>query len=144
VLEGAELKCQADKTAAQDVRLCEPIPGALDRLAGVPVTSVSARFESARLQRVTVLFNETSFAKLAPQLKSRFGAAKDWTVSIHAGMNASFKNQILLWEGERWTAVLQQYDGKINRSSLTYGTPSAMAELVQRIKATPPGASRDL
>ena len=142
VLEEAELACRRDPADA-DIRRCHPIPGALDTLAGAPAV-VEAQFAADHLALVSITFPEARFADVRRFANEQLGAGKDWSVGIIAGMNGTFKAEITIWESEDRAAVLQQFDRKINRSSLIYGTPSAMAPLLRRIKATPPGGMRDL
>ena len=63
VLEGAELACRQESKPA-DVRRCRPLPGALDSVGGVPVSSVEALFADASLVQVTVYLSESRFADL--------------------------------------------------------------------------------
>jgi hypothetical protein len=143
VLEGAELACRQDPKDVA-VRRCKPLPGALDRLGGVPVTSVEALFKDEQLAQVTIYLPESRFAELKRSLSSRFGGGMDWSVSLRAGMAGTIPNQVVLWEKEDLVVIAQQFDGKIDRSSLIYGSAKAMAPLLKQIKSTPPGATRDL
>jgi len=143
VLEGAELACRQDPKKVT-VRRCTPLPGALDSLGGVPVTSVEALFEDEQLAQVTIYFPESRFADLRRSVFPRFGAGMDWSVSLRAGMAGTVKDEILLWEKEDLVVIAQQFDGKIDRSSLIYGSAKAMAPLLKQIKSSPPGGTRDL
>jgi hypothetical protein len=143
VLEGAELACRQDAADAS-VRRCQPLPSALDTIGGAKATSVEALFLDGELTQVSVYFSERDVAKVIAHVTQRLGEGQDWTVTIRGGMNAGFKDQILIWEQEKVSALLQQFDHKIDRASLIYGSPKAMAELLKRIKATPPGGVRDL
>jgi hypothetical protein len=143
VLEGAELACRQDSNAPA-VRRCNPLPGALDVLDGVPVTSVEALFRDKLLAQVTVYFPQSGFAHVKRTLVSKFGEATDWSVIIRSGMAGTFKDEVLLWERDDLVMIAQQYDQKIDRSSVIYGTPAAMAPLLRQIKSTPPGSTRDL
>ena len=49
-----------------------------------------------------------------------------------------------MWEKDDLCLIAQQFDRKIDRSSLIYGSAEAMAPLLKQIKSTPPGAIRDL
>ena len=143
VLEGAELGCQQDlKDAA--VRRCRPLPGALDSIGGVPVISVEALFQNRLLAQVTVYLPESRFLDLKRVLAVRLGEATDWSVIVRSGMAGTFKDDILLWEKDDLVVIAQQFDQKIDRSSLIYGSAKAMAPLLKQIKSTPPGAIRDL
>jgi hypothetical protein len=143
VLEGAELGCKQDSADAS-LRRCQPLPGALDTLGGAKISSAEAVFVDKRLAQVTVYFSERDFAKVLAYVAPKLGEAQDWTVTIRGGMNAGFKDQIFIWEQEHLHALLQQFDVKIDRASLIYGSPRAMAEVLKRIKATPAGGVRDL
>jgi hypothetical protein len=59
-------------------------------------------------------------------------------------MAGQFEDQIRIWETDRFVLIAQQFDNKIDRSSVIYGTPRAMAPLLREIKATPRGGLRDL
>jgi hypothetical protein len=143
VLEGAELACRQD-TADASLRRCQPLPGALDILGDAKVGSVEALFVDDKLAQVTAYFSERDFPKVLAYASKAFGEGQDWTVTLRGGMNMGFKDQIVIWEQERLQALAQQFDRKIDRSSLIYGSPRAMAELMKRIKSTPAGGVRDL
>jgi hypothetical protein len=143
VLEGAELACKQD-AADTSIRRCQPLPGALDTLAGAKLTGAEALFVDDRLAQVTVYFSERDFPRVQEYASRALGEGQDWTVTIKGGMNAGFKDQIRIWEQDKLAAIVQQFDRKIDRASLTYGTPAAMAETLKRIKATPAGGVRDL
>lgn len=143
VLEGAELACRPDR-ADPEARRCVPLPGALQTLAGVGVSAVDALFVERHLALVTVYFPEPSFTAVLPGLSARFAEGKNWDVVLRAGMAGQFPGQIRIWERDRFVLVAQQYDRKIDRSSVIYGTPAAMGLLLRQIKSTPPGGLRDL
>ena len=143
VLEGAELACRPDR-ANPDARRCVALPGALQTLAGVGVSAVDALFVERHLALVTVYFPEARFADVLPVLTARLGEGRDWSVTLRSGMAGQFPGQIRIWERDRFVLVAQQYDRKIDRSSVIYGTPAAMGPLLQQIKSTPPGGLRDL
>ena len=143
VLEGAELACRQDSNAPA-IRRCKPLPGGMDALGGVPVTSVEALFQDKLLALVTVYLPQSRFAEVKRILVGKFGEATDWSVIIRSGMAGTFKDEVLLWERDDVVMIAQQYDQKIDRSSVIYGSPAAMAPLLKQIKSTPPGATRDL
>ena len=143
VLEGAELACRQDRNDAS-IRRCQPLSGALDSLGGVPVSSLVATFSDQRLAQVTIYFAELSFPTVKAALSVRLGEGRDASFNVRAGMAGAFTNQVILWETDDFVAIAQQYDGKIDRSSLIYGSPSALIELLKQIKSTPPGATRNL
>ena len=143
VLEGAELACRQD-TADSSLRRCQPLPGALDTLGGAKITSAEALFVDSQLAMVSIYFSERDFAKVQAYATQKLGDGQDWAVTLRGGMNAGFKDQIVIWEKDGLHALLQQFDHKIDRASLIYGSPRAMAEALKRIKATPAGGVRDL
>lgn len=143
VLEGAELACRQDR-ADPKIRRCAPLRGLLETLGSVAVSMVEARFDDRRLAQVTIYLPESRFAAVLPVLSARFGDGKNWNVVLRAGMAGQFQDQIRIWETDRFVLIAQQFDGKIDRSSVIYGSPGAMAPLLQRIKSTPPGGLRDL
>ena len=143
VLEGAELACRREPGAA-DMRRCHPLAGSLDALGGVRLTEVEALFVDRQLAQVVAYFPERRFAEVKQLLSERLGQGQDWTVVIRAGMAGQFSDEIRIWETERFVLIAQQFDRKIDRGSVIYGTPTAMAELLQQLKSTPPGGMRDL
>jgi hypothetical protein len=143
VLEGAELACRQDR-ADPKIRRCTPLPGVLGTLGGVGVNAVEARFDDQRLALVTVYLVESRFAAILPVLAVRLGEGKNWNVVLRAGMAGQFEGQIRIWETDRFVLIAQQFDGRIDRSSVIYGSPRAMAPLLQQIKSTPRGGLRDL
>ena len=143
VLEGAELACRQDR-ADPKIRRCAPLQGVLGKLGGVGVNSVEARFDDQRLAQVIIYLSEPRFAAVLPVLSARFNAGKEWNVTLRAGMAGQFEDRIRIWETDRFVLIAQQFDGKIDRSSVIYGSPRAMAPLLRQIKSTPPGGLRDL
>ena len=143
VLEGAELACHQDLTNPQ-IRRCVPLPGALARLGDVGVSTVEALFKDGRLAQVAIYFPEARFAQMLPVLSARLGEGSDWSATVRSGMAGQFSDQIRIWETDRFVLVAQQFDRKIDRSSVIYGSEREMAPLLQRIKATPRGGLRDL
>jgi hypothetical protein len=143
VLEGAELACRQDR-ADPKIRRCAPLPGVLETLGGVAVSAVEARFDNRRLAQVTIYLPESRFAAVLPVLSARLGEGKNWNVTLRAGMAGQFEDQIRIWETDRFVLIAQQFDGKIDRSSVIYGSAEAMGPLLQQIKSTPPGGLRDL
>jgi hypothetical protein len=143
VLEGAELACKQDREHTE-IRRCRPLPGALDNLGGVAIASVEATFVDDRLSRVTIYFPEPRFPAAEAVLAARMGEAKDRSYIVRAGMAGTFVNRVLVWESDDRIAIAQQYDGKIDRSSLVYGSREAMAESLRNIESGTPGVARDL
>ena len=143
VLEEAELACMRDPGVA-DVRRCRPLPGAMNALGEAALREVEAIFVDRQLAQVTAYFAESRFAAVRQVLSERLGAGQDWTIVIRAGMAGQFSDEIRIWETERFVLIAQQFDRKIDRGSIVYGTPEAMAELLQRVRSTPPGSMRDL
>ena len=143
VLEGAELACRQDR-ADPKIRRCTALPGALKAVGGVGVNAVEARFDDQRLAQVTIYLPEPRFAAVLPILSARFGEGKAWSVILRAGMAGQFEAKIRIWETDRFVLIAQQFDGKIDRSSVIYGSARAMAPLLRQILSTPPGGLRDL
>jgi hypothetical protein len=143
VLEGAELACRQDP-AAPDIRKCKPLPGALDTFGGAPVISVEAVFDDKLLAQVDVYLHQARFGDVKRVLAARLGEGTDWSVIIRSGMAGTFKDEVLFWEKDDFVVVAQQYDQKIDRCSVIYGSRAAMAPLLKQIKSTPPGGVRDL
>lgn len=143
VLEGAELACQQDR-ADPELRRCTPLPGALETLAGAGVSKVEALFRDGRLALITVYFPEARFAQVLPALSARLGEGSDWSVNVRSGMAGQFSDEIRIWETDRFVLVAQQYDRRIDRSSVIYGSPREMARLLRTIESTPRGGLRDL
>lgn len=143
VLEEAELACMRDPGVA-DVRRCRPLPGAMNALGRAALREVEAIFVDRQLAQVTAYVAESQFDEVRQVLSERLGAGQDWTIVIRAGMAGQFTDEIRIWETERFVLIAQQFDRKIDRSSIVYGTPQAMAELLQRARSTPPGSMRDL
>lgn len=143
VLEDAELACHQDSKEPA-VRRCRPLPGALDSVVGVPVTSVEALFEDQLLTQVTIYLPESRFPDLKRVLVVKLGEGADWSVIIRSGMAGTFRDEIVFWEKDGLVVIAQQFDQKIGRSSLIYGSAKVMAPLLKQVKSTPPGAIRDL
>jgi hypothetical protein len=108
------------------------------------VNAVEALFVDQHLAQVTIYLPESRFAAVLLAFSARFGEGKNWDVVLRAGMAGQLEDQIRIWETDRFALVAQQFDGKIDRSSVIYGSPRAMAPLLRQVKSTPPGGLRDL
>jgi hypothetical protein len=107
--------------------------------AGTPVARIEAVFDQAK-----VTLDIRRYQDLLRMLTARYGAGEDRSFVAIAGMAADFVAGVFVWRTESTIMVLEQYAAKIDRSALTYGTESAMAELVRKTNAYPRGARRDL
>ena len=143
VLEGSQFSCRQDRLDRETQR-CTSTSGALWSLAGTSASAVEALVKDGRLLQVTVYFPESRFAQVLLALSTKLGKGRDWTVTIRAGMAGQLPDQIRIWETDRFALVAQQYDRKIDRSSVVYGLADAMAPLLRQIQSTPRGALRDL
>jgi hypothetical protein len=112
--------------------------------AGTPVARIEAVFDQARLQQVKVTLDIRRYQDLLRMLTARYGAGEDRSFVAIAGMAADFVAGVFVWRTESTIMVLEQYAAKIDRSALTYGTASAMADLVRKTNAYARGARRDL
>jgi hypothetical protein len=111
---------------------------------GIPVQRIEAMFQDAQLARGRVMFADTHYEALLRALTGRYGPGEDRSFVANAGMAGYFPAGVFVWTSGAVNLVLEQYAGKIDRSSLTYGTHSSMAGLLQKIRAYPRGARRDL
>jgi hypothetical protein len=138
-----ELEC----TPAQHepgTTVCRPAPRALPSFAGVPVQRVELVFRDDRLEQVAGRVHEPHFAALEAFVVGRNGAGQDCSIRFRAGMAGDLLNRILLWRRDGQALVIEQFQGKIDRSAFTYGTAAAMAGMVREKTAYPPGSFRDL
>src|SRR5262249_42574100 len=142
VLEEAELACRQDRDQA--LRICTPLPGGSWSIGGASASSLEALFRDERLEKVVVYLPESRFSATLAFLSSRYVGGRDWNVVLRAGMAGRLPDRIRIWETERFVLIAQQYDGKIDRSSVIYGSAEAMTPLLRRIESTPPGGMRDL
>ena len=110
----------------------------------VPVRRIEASFQNARFAQGRMMFATTHYAPLLRALNERYGPGEDHSFVAIAGMAADFPAGVFIWRSGPISLVLEQYAGKIDRSSLTYGTHASMAGLMQKIRAYPRGARRDL
>ena len=106
--------------------------------------SVEAVFVDARLSKVTVSFSVAEYEALLSLLTDRFGAGEDRSYLARAGMAGEFAAGVYLWRKAGVVVVLEQYAGKIDRTTLTYGSEPAMAKAVRKATSYPRGARRDL
>jgi hypothetical protein len=142
VLQDGRLDCRQDPNDAGG-RLCEALPGNFDTLHDLPLGTVLVTLHDERLEQVTIHFAESHFARVKALLAARLGKGEDASFTVRAGMAGTFTNEVIVWETSGWVAIARQYDGKIDRSSLIYGTPDALSALLKRTRSKPPGA-RDL
>jgi len=138
------LQCGSED-AEPDLLVCQPAPGAMSTFAGVPVQKIELTFRGDRLEKVTGRLHESQFEALERFITARAGAGRDCSYLFRGGMGAAeFVNRILLWRAPDYALVIQQFQGKIDRSVFSYGTPAAMAEVVKEKTAYPPRSRRDL
>ena len=143
VLDASEFSCRQDRTDP-DIQRCTSAPHTLWAIGGVSATALEALVKDGRLMQVAVYFPERRFAQVSLALSARLGEGRDWSVTIRSGMAGQLPDQIRIWQTDRFALVAQQYDRKIDRSSVMYGSADAMAPLLRRIQSTPRGALRDL
>jgi hypothetical protein len=142
VLQGITLNCRQDPKQ-NSIRQCNAVPGSVDTLHSVPVAALIAIFRDEHLEQVTIHFAESRFPEVKALLSAQLGQAEDASFTVRAGMAGTFTNDVMVWESVDWVAIARQYDGKIDRSSLIYGTPDALVSLLTRTRMKLPGA-RDL
>jgi hypothetical protein len=111
---------------------------------GVPVQRFEAMFQDAQFAQGRMIFATTHYAALLRALNARHGPGEDRSFVAIAGMAADFPAGVFIWRSGAVSLVLEQYAGKIDRSSLTYGTHASMAGLMQKARAYPRGARRNL
>lgn len=138
VLRDVELTCRQDLDDAR-VQRCAPIPEGAARLGDMPLHSVEAVFRDERLEQVTIYFAESRFAGVKALVSDRLGQGQDASFSVRAGMAGTFTNEVIVWQTATLAAVLRQFDRKIDRSSLIYGSPDAVSPLLEQIRARPRG-----
>jgi len=143
VLAGSAFSCRQDRTDRETQR-CTSTSSTLWTLAGTSASAVEALLKDGHLLQVTVYFPESRFARVLLALSTKLGEGRDWTVAIRSGMAGQLPDQIRIWETDRFALVAQQYDRKIDRSSVVYGSADAMAPFLRQIQSTPRGALRDL
>jgi hypothetical protein len=137
---GTALTCNGD--AAQ--RVCASAPAPPVDFGGVRARNIEAVFVDARLSKVTVSFSVAEYEALLSLLTDRFGAGEDRSYLARAGMAGEFAAGVYLWRKAGVIVVLEQYAGKIDRTTLTYGSEPAMAKAVRKATSYPRGARRDL
>jgi hypothetical protein len=138
------LQCSS-QDGEPDVLACQPAPGALNSFAGVPVQKIELTFRRDRLEKVAGRLHESQFAALEQYVTARHGSGRDCSYLFRGGMGAAeFVNRILLWQMPGYALVIQQFQGKIDRSVFSYGTQAAMADVVKEKTAYPPRSRRDL
>jgi hypothetical protein len=138
-----ELEC-APLPDEPGATVCRPTQGASPRFAGAPVERVDLTFRDDRLDKVAGRLHESHFEALESFVVQRNGAGQDCSIRFRAGMGAELLNRIVLWRTADHALVIEQFQGKIDRSAFTYGTPHAMARMVRDKTAYPPGTRRDL
>jgi hypothetical protein len=136
------LECEPAQ-AASGLQTCKPAPEALRSLAGVPAQQVELKFREGQLEKVSARLNEANFEALEQYLAQRYGPGEDRSYRFRSGMGAELTNRVLLWRTERFALVIQQFAGKIDRSSLSCGTHEAMAEIVREKTSYQPGSRRE-
>ena len=116
----------------------------LTTFAGLRVDTIELVFEGARLTKVIVMLSDQYYEALLRQLADRFGPGEDRSFRARAGMSGELMAGVYLWRIDAVRLVLEQFAGKIDRSSLVYGTDAALADLVREKTSYPPGTRRDL
>ena len=136
----AALKCDEDGTR----KVCTVSSSHPLLFAGVPVARIEAVFQESALERVNISFATIQYEALRRVLTGHYGAGEDRSFLAIAGMAAEFVAGVFVWRAAPTSIVLEQYAVKIDRSALSYGTESSMADVVRRVHAYPRGARRDL
>jgi hypothetical protein len=122
-------------------RVCSLAGG---RFMDVPVLGVEATLRAERLVRVVMRLEHVYYPALRTRLRSRLGVPEDRSFRARAGMAGEFEAKVELWESADFAAILEEYAGKIDRGSLTFGDREAMQAALAACRAYPPGALRDL
>jgi hypothetical protein len=139
ISQHVRLACQG----AQERQSCTaPSEGAI--FEGMPVQRIEAVFHGARFEQGRLVFGATHYPALLRALNERYGPGEDRSFLAIAGMAADFPAGVFIWRADAVSLVLEQYAGKIDRSSLTYGAHASMEGLIQKIRAHPRGARRNL
>jgi len=125
-------------------QVCATDAKAMVPFGRVPARKIQALFDDARLSKVTVIFSDLHYPTLLRFLTDRFGNGEDRSYVARAGMAGEFSAGVYLWRQAGVSVVIEQYAGKIDRGALSYGSESAMAELVRKLTSYPRGARRDL
>jgi len=125
-------------------QVCATDASAMIPFGGVPARNIQAVFDDARLSKVTVIFSDLQYPTLLRFLTDRFGNGEDRSYVARAGMAGEFSAGVYLWRQAGLSVVIEQYAGKIDRAVLSYGSESAMAEVVRKATSYPRGARRDL
>jgi hypothetical protein len=125
-------------------RVCTALSTEPVVFAGVPALRIEAVFEDSRLALVKVTFGIKQYANLFRVLTARYGEGEDRSFVAIAGMGGDFVAGVFIWHASAASVVLEQYAGKIDRSALTYGSESSMADLIRKANSYPRGAHRDL
>jgi hypothetical protein len=109
------------------------------------VQKIELTFRRDRLEKVVGRLHESHFEALEQFITAHAGAGRDCSYLFRGGMGAAeFVNRILLWRTAGYALVIQQFQGKIDRSAFSYGTQDAMADVVKERTAYPPRSRRDL
>ena len=125
-------------------QVCTTDAGAIVPFAGMPARNIQAVFDHARLSKVTLIVSDLQYPTLLQFLTDRFGDGEDRSYIARAGMAGEFIAGVYLWHRAGVNVVLEQYAGKIDRGALSYGSESAMVEVVRKVTSYPRGARRDL
>lgn len=138
------LQCTPEQEAPEIVA-CQPAAGVQYRFAGMPLQKLVLTFRNDRLEKVAGRFAESRFEAFEQFITARAGPGRDCSTQFRGGMGtAEFVNRILLWRAPGYALVIQQYEGKIDRSAFSFGSEAAMADVVREKTSYPPGTRRDL
>jgi len=143
LVEAPEFLCRQDDKNP-DIQRCTSAPNAPWTLDGIGASAVEVLVKDGRLLQIAVYFREARFTQVLAALSTRLGDGDDWSLTIRSGMAGQLPDQIRIWETDRFALVAQQYDHKIDRASVIYGSADGMAPLLRKIRSTPRGALRDL
>jgi hypothetical protein len=144
ISQQVQLDCQPVAGEA-DTLNCKPVPGAVQTFGGVPFQRLELTFRDERLEKVAGRLHESHFEALEHFVTQRLGEGQNCSYVFRGGMGAAeFVNRIRLWRSAGYALVIQQFQGKIDRSVFSYGTEAAMSDLVKEKTAYPPGSRRDL
>jgi hypothetical protein len=143
ISQQVQLDCQPVDGEASTLN-CRPAPGAVQTFGGAPFQRLELTFRDERLEKVAGRLHESQFEALERFVTQRLGEGQNCSYVFRSGMAAESVNRIRLWRHARYALVIQQFQGKIDRSMFSYGTEAAMSDLVRQKTAYPPGSRRDL
>ena len=125
-------------------RICSLKFNEKETIAGAPIRVLALYYYSGKLESISIAFDEKHFSQVAAALAEKYGQGNMKSETLQNRMGATFENRILSWRRGEATLEAKRYSGKIDTSSVMYGSDFALQEFTRRRKTSVKDSTKDL